>query len=191
MDHSSLTLLDFTLLYVNAWCTTCGHALIIKKTNLSTMESLSIIKKNWKKFKHIGTIWLWIKKLNKDNPYLHLVAYDLINHMMMNLDAIVALASMKYVLEPDYYELHPMDIYKGYDSFLIGKWKWIVYVYKSLLVSWFIICVCDGGIYHVNLKTSYTYMSLLSSISLVHIHIPYSINFFYIGGLIHSHMKFI
>lgn len=49
------------------------------------------------------------------------MAYDLINHMMMNLDAIVALASMKYVLEPDYYELHPMDIYKGYDSFLIGK----------------------------------------------------------------------
>ena len=58
------------------------------------------------------------------------MAYALINHMMINLDAIVVLASMVYVLEPYYYELHPMDMDKGYDSFLIGKWKWIVY--KSL-----------------------------------------------------------
>lgn len=47
-----------------------------------------------RKFKHIRTIWLQIKKLNKDHPY---------------------------VLEPYYYEIHPMDMDKGHDSFHIRK----------------------------------------------------------------------
>lgn len=74
-----------------------------------------------RKFKHIRTIWLQIKKLNKDHPYVHLVAYDLINHMMINLNVIVALGSMMHVLEPYYYEIHPMDMDKGHDSFHIRK----------------------------------------------------------------------
>ena len=57
--------------------------------------------------------------------------YDLIDHMMVNLDAIIALGPMTSVLGFDV-ELHPMNE-KIFNNLLIGKWKYIVYVKKAYL----------------------------------------------------------
>ena len=46
-------------------------------------------------------------------------------------------------------ELHAMDE-NLFNDFLIGKLKWISF--KIIFCSWFISCICDDGIYHINLK---------------------------------------
>ena len=35
--------------------------------------------------------------------------YDLTNHLMVELETIIALATMTYIVETNLYELHPMD----------------------------------------------------------------------------------
>ena len=35
--------------------------------------------------------------------------YDLTNHLRLELGAIIALATMTYIVETNWYELHPMD----------------------------------------------------------------------------------
>ena len=47
--------------------------------------------------------------------------------MMVNLNVIVVLALMTYVLGSYYYELHPM-YGKTFTDVFIGHWNWIVYV---------------------------------------------------------------
>ena len=62
----------------------------------------------------------------------------------------------------------------------------VVFIYnKSLYNSWFILCICSGGIYHIRIeKLSTDKISPFSSMSLVHIHLVFFIIFLYIGGLI-------
>ena len=35
--------------------------------------------------------------------------YDLINHLMIELETIIALAIMTFIVETNLYELHPVD----------------------------------------------------------------------------------
>jgi hypothetical protein len=46
--------------------------------------------------------------------------YDYMDYMMLNVDAIISLASMMYILSWGYYELHPMNE-KIFDNFLIEE----------------------------------------------------------------------
>lgn len=51
--------------------------------------------------------------------------YDYMDHMMLNVDAIISLASMMYILSLGYYELHLLDE-KSFNNFLIAECKLIV-----------------------------------------------------------------
>ena len=52
--------------------------------------------------------------------------YDIMDHMMPNVDAIIS-SSMMYILSWGYHELHPMDE-KIFNNLLIAKCKSIVNV---------------------------------------------------------------
>ena len=42
-----------------------------------------------------------------------------------------------------------------FNDFLIGKWKWILYVMKAYLIHdlYFVFGICSRGIYHIKLKS--------------------------------------
>ena len=46
--------------------------------------------------------------------------YDLKNHLMVELEIIIALAIMTYILETNLYELHPMNE-RVFNDFIIDK----------------------------------------------------------------------
>ena len=48
---------------------------------------------------------------------------------------------------------------------------------KGLFKSWFLSCICSGGIYHIHLKAWYKYSNPFSSMPLVRIHLFFSIKF--------------
>ena len=50
------------------------------------------------------------------------------------------------------FELHVMNE-TMFNDFLIGKWKWILYVVTSHLFQKLIFCICSGGIYDIVLKS--------------------------------------
>lgn len=60
-----------------------------------------------------------------------LISYNLIGYMMLNLDAIIVLASMTYVLGSDCYELHPMNEDNFSNSFIQKESAIIVYIIKT------------------------------------------------------------
>ena len=47
-------------------------------------------------------------------------------------------------------ELHTMDERNDFNDFLIGKWKWILYVMMAYLIH--DLSFVSGGIYHIQLK---------------------------------------
>lgn len=60
-----------------------------------------------------------------------LISCNLIGYMMLNLDAIIVLASMTYILGSDYYELHPMNEENFSNFFIQRESVIIVYVIIS------------------------------------------------------------
>ena len=80
-------------------------------------------------------------------------------------------------------ELHIMDE-KMFNDFLIGRWKWIVYVIRVYLIHDLAFWICSEFI-KLNWKARYKYMSPFS-MPLVHMHLFFSflINFAYIWSLI-------
>lgn len=64
-------------------------------------------------------------------------------------------------------ELHAMDE-KMFNDFLIGKWKWFLYVIKAYLINALYFVYVVEAFITLNWKAWYKYMSLFSSMSLVH-----------------------
>lgn len=48
-------------------------------------------------------------------------------------------------------EWHAMDE-RMFNDFLIGYWKWVLYVINPYLVHNLYFCICSGGIDHIKLK---------------------------------------
>jgi hypothetical protein len=56
---------------------------------------------------------------------------------------------MTYVLGSCYHELNPKDGKLIY-NYLIGKWKWIIYVMKAYLFYDFSFCICTKAFITTN-----------------------------------------
>ena len=66
-------------------------------------------------------------------------------------------------------ELHATNE-KKFNEFLIGKWKWVLYVIKAYLIHDLYVVHVVKEIITLNLKLKYKYTSLFSSMPLVRIH---------------------
>ena len=53
--------------------------------------------------------------------------YDLTDHLMVDLEIIIALASMTYFVDLDVYELHPRDE-KIFNDFIKERWGSTLYI---------------------------------------------------------------
>ena len=60
---------------------------------------------------------------------------------------------MTYDLGSCYHELNPKDEKLIY-NYLIGKWKWIIYVMKAYLFHDFSFCICTKAFITTNKKKS-------------------------------------
>ena len=63
------------------------------------------------------------------------------------------------------------------------EWKQGFYILKEHIQFMIIFCICSGRIYQINWKAKYKYMSPFSNLLLIHVHLSFSVNFTYIGGL--------
>ena len=96
--------------------------------------------------------------------------YDVTHYMVVNFDVIIALASMACVFVG-----HIITSYILYERFLtnilIEKWKLIVYVIRGqLFQNVYFVYVVEVFI-TLNWEAWYKYMSSLSSLQLLRIHV--------------------